>query len=234
MKRFRVVRALAGVALAATLALPVVLLPIQVEAADVSVKADNYEFSPSYRKINRNDRVIFSNPANCQNCANHVVKFTNGPPVNEEISPGESTTVTFANLGTFYYHCTNHGAEGTGMAGTIEVVSGSTSSPTATATGTQTRTIYETPTRKPTKKATTKPTGSPTPSPTPTASPTPSPTPTPAPTPTPTESNVAAIPTIDDEPTASSGNTQALLAIIGVLGLGALGFLVFKKTLGSP
>ncbi|HEX9696584.1 MAG TPA: hypothetical protein VGB64_09775 [Actinomycetota bacterium] len=38
----------------------------------------------------------------------------------------------------------------------------------------------------------------------------------------------------DDSGSSSSGNTQAIIAIVGVLVLGALGFLVYRRTLSRP
>ncbi len=233
-RRPTLLKAGAGLLLAVLLSLPVLLLPAVGNAADVTVNATEFFFEPKDRTINPGSRVRWQNTGN----NNHTVTFTNGPSIDDELSTGEvGPYYTFSSLGTFNYYCRFHGTpEGQGMAGSIRVAGGATSTPTPTASATQTITLSPTPTSTPTKKKTSTPTptpttASPSPSPTPT---TPSPTPT-TPSPTPTESGASPIPTIAEEDTgSSSGNTQAILAIVGVLALGALGFLVYRKTLSGP
>lgn len=242
MKRQTLIRAAIGTLLAGLLALPIFLFPVAGSAATtVSIKADNFEYSPDYRRIRPGDSVRWFNPSDCQNCANHTVTFTNGPAINEEIAPGEQTsTYTFNSAGRFFYYCQFHGQPGSGMAGTIEVTSGSTSTATTTATGTITRTITQsaTPRRTRTRTATATPTrttASPSPSPT-TFSPSPTPTTfSPTPTePTDTGSAIAIDETDDTTPTGGTSNAPALIAVGGVIVLGILGFLIYRRTLSGP
>lgn len=237
MKRPKTYRYGIGAGLAALLALPVLLIPLLAHATDVRISAVNFDYQPENRSIKPGDRIKWGNDGQ----SSHTITFNNGS-IDVELAPGaESQYYTFSQQGTFNYYCRFHGLpDGTGMAGKITVTTGSTSSPSATPTGTITITVTPTPTATATRTRTTTPRPSPSSTTTsPTPSPSPSPT-TPTPTPSPTFSSpsdaASPIPSFTQDQTGgtSSGNTQALIAIVGVLVLGAIGFLVYRRTLSRP
>lgn len=224
------VRWIAGIGLAGALAAPVALFPAPAAAADHTVLVREFEFVPVDTQIRPGSRVRWTNDGQ----VTHTVTFDNGS-LDEQLGPGDSTGfLTFSSLGTFTYFCKIHGRDV--MSGKVTVTNNPTSpSPSPTVTGTQTITLSPSP--KPTKKSTKSPTPSPT-----TTSPSPSPTtlsPSPSPSPTETTASPSPIDTEFPEPTdtidgESTGNTQALVAIGGVIVLGVLGFLIYRRTLSRP
>ncbi|HVL89472.1 MAG TPA: hypothetical protein VM841_04465 [Actinomycetota bacterium] len=226
----------AGILMSAMLALPVVFVPREAHAATYTVLARDDGFFQTSIEIRPGDSVIWKNDGQIT----HTIDAQSGAPQPSprQLAPKESTNpLTLSTLGNYKYRLDGRSLEGYEM--TVKVTNNPSSpspSPTATGTITITTTPTSTPTRRRTSSPTpTKTTSSPSPSPSP-STPTPTPT-TPTPTPTPTEPTDSAspIPSFDDDTTGSpsSGNSQAIIAILGVLVLGALGFVVYRRTLSG-
>jgi plastocyanin len=128
-------------------------------AADQSVTASGFTFSPSQVTVDAGDTVTWNNAG-----GTHNVVFDDGPAYTEPSLPSSdpwTRSRTFDDTGTFHYHCGFHGPS---MSGSVVVVTpGSTPSPTPTPTPTAT----PTPTPTPTATATATPTGTATAKPTP-------------------------------------------------------------------
>jgi plastocyanin len=102
--------------------LPVVLaafvaVPAQGANFDVAAGGVNTVFTPATLNIQAGDSVTWRNAGGQHNVAADDGSFTNGP-----VSAASWTFVhTFNTVGTFGYHCDNHGSPGFGMFGTIHV-----------------------------------------------------------------------------------------------------------------
>ena len=147
-----------------------------------SVSILDFSFSPQSITIVTNDTVQWTNNGN----ATHDSSEDNGRWSSGNILPGGTFSQTFANGGTFTYHCAVHPF----MTGSVSV---NTPTPSPSPTDTLTPTATVTPTETATPTATPTRTLTPTPSNTPTRTltPTPSNTPTPSPTPTNTSTSTA-------------------------------------------
>lgn len=227
----------AGVVLAAMLALPVILMPVQAQAANFTVLARDDGFEPRSIQIRPNDSITWTNDGGITHSID--AQGSAPRPTPETLAPRESTQpLTFTTLGTYKYRL--DGRDFGSYVLTVTVTNNPQSpSPSPTATGTITITVSPSPKATKSKTATPSPrrtTSSPSPSPSAsTATPSPSPS-TPTPTPTDPTESASPIPSItgDETGSTSSGNTQAIIAIVGVLVLGALGFLVYRRTLTRP
>lgn len=78
-------------------------------AKTASVKADNFDFSPSTVKIKKNDRVRWKNVA-----GTHTVTMSSGGQnLDEPLSgSGSVTSKKFKKRGTFKYRCSFHRDQG--------------------------------------------------------------------------------------------------------------------------
>lgn len=228
----------AGLVLSVILALPVLLIPVEAMAANYTILARQDGFEPNYIEIRPGDSITWHNDSQ----SNRTIDAQGSAPQPSPrtLSPGQSTDppVTFSQQATYQYYLDGGPAPDWRL--TVKVTNNPSSpSPSPTATGTITITVSPSPTPTPTRRRTSSPTptrttASPSPSPLP-STPTPTPS-TPTPTPTPTTDSASPIPSItgDETGSSSSGNTQAIIAIVGVLVLGALGFLVYRRTLSAP
>jgi plastocyanin len=111
-------------------------------AADRTVTASGFSFSPSEVTVEAGDTVTWNNGG-----GTHNVVFDDGPAYTEPSTPSSelwTRSRRFDDTGTFRYHCGFHGAS---MSGSVVVVTpGSTPSPTPTPTPTPTATAMPTPT----------------------------------------------------------------------------------------
>ena len=125
-----------GAAVATTLAFA---LPAFASAAQVNIALTDDAYTPKNTSINLGDTVTWVNTG----VHPHTVTADGGIFSSVTLQQGQSFSYTFSGTGTFPYHCTFHGgAAGVGMAGTISVspgasttgggaVGGSTASPSA-------------------------------------------------------------------------------------------------------
>ena len=92
-------------------------------AASYTVKAGGGEWNPSFKKIEKGDRIVWKNPTGKK----HTVTAYRGDwNKNTTLKPGEQTSKRFRKRGVYKYRCVPHSAmvEGKckGMCGTIKVV----------------------------------------------------------------------------------------------------------------
>lgn len=91
-------------------------------AADGSVTASNFQFSPPAVTVNAGDKVTWTNPS----AGFHNVHFEDGQfdtPATPSSNWPADVSRTFASTGTYKYYCEQHGGpNGTGMSGTVTVV----------------------------------------------------------------------------------------------------------------
>lgn len=110
----RMTAAVVGVVLTLSLVGPAI-------GATFNVKARGENWRPKHRYIGKGDRVRFRNPTNRV----HDIKAMGGWNLTEILSPGESVTKKFNNLGTFRYRCVRHsavvGGQCQGMCGLVHV-----------------------------------------------------------------------------------------------------------------
>jgi plastocyanin len=70
-----------------------------------SISVKNFAFNPSTLTIKTGTKVTWVN----DDSVAHTITFDSGMVPNSPIlSPGQSYSVTFANLGSFNYHCSIH------------------------------------------------------------------------------------------------------------------------------
>jgi len=76
-------------------------------------------FTPATRTVSVGTTVQWVN----QDGVTHTVTKDSGPGAsfNQSVGGGSTFSVTFDSAGTYQYHCTIHGAPGSGMHGTIVV-----------------------------------------------------------------------------------------------------------------
>jgi plastocyanin len=90
--------------------------------ATSTVKARGERWRPIHTYIGKGDRVRWKNPTS----KTHDVKGSGGLRLSEVLSPGESVTKKFGNLGTFRFRCVRHsaivGGKCQGMCGLVHVV----------------------------------------------------------------------------------------------------------------
>lgn len=72
-------------------------------SASRAVTIDNFEFTPKTLRIDKGDRVIFSNVSGTTHTATDKGAFDTG-----RIKGGKSAAVRFQQKGTFSYHCKIH------------------------------------------------------------------------------------------------------------------------------
>jgi plastocyanin len=113
----RVLRVLVAIALIAGLVLATV--GTAVGAVKVVKAADGNKFKPVHKYITKGDKIRWKNVDNI----NHTVKATNKKKnwnYFRNLSPGETATRKFGNVGNYHYKCTLH----PGMAAYIHVRKG--------------------------------------------------------------------------------------------------------------
>lgn len=96
-------------------------------AAEFTVNASNFMFTPSNLTINSGDTVIFRNTGGMHNVvSNGFFRCANGcDSAGGNGSPADNawaTAITFTGSGSLQFYCEMHGAPGSGMAGTINIV----------------------------------------------------------------------------------------------------------------
>ena len=163
-------------------------LPLVALAATSAVNIQNSAFAPSSTAIKVGDTVTWTN----RDAFSHTSTSDTGAWDTGVIAAGASGSFTFANVGTFAYHCSIHAF----MKGTVVVQAVTT--------------------HQPTPPPTQPPTPPPTPLPTPvrTAPPTTAPTapPTAAPTDAPTAAPTTAAPSATASPSAAAAETATATA----------------------
>jgi len=100
------------------------LLTAPCWAANVTVTASNYKFTPASVTINVGDTVTFTNAGGYHNVIADDDSFNNGAPSAEKWTFDH----TYTSAGTFGYFCGPHGSPGNGMFGTVHVNATSTPS----------------------------------------------------------------------------------------------------------
>ena len=108
------------------------LLPAFASASQVPVSIMDNFFAPQSVTVNVGDTVVWKNNGST---AHTVVADSGAFATSEVIAPGQTFAVTLNNVGSFPYHDQTYGMTGgSGMSGTIQVVSGAVQSPTYTPT----------------------------------------------------------------------------------------------------
>jgi plastocyanin len=72
-------------------------------SASKAVTIDNFEFTPKTLRIDKGERVVFSNSSGTAHTATDKGAFDTG-----RIKAGKSAAVRFQQKGTFNYHCKIH------------------------------------------------------------------------------------------------------------------------------
>jgi plastocyanin len=98
---------------AALLAAIAIVLPASASAATFPVSAQFQEFGPSQLDLLPGDSVEWNNVSERA----HTVTADDDSFDSGDFEPGDKFSITFANAGTFAYHCTKHA----GMTGEIDV-----------------------------------------------------------------------------------------------------------------
>ena len=96
-------------------------------AAEITVTASNFVFTPSNITIHSGDTVIFRNGGGMHNVvSNGLFRCANGcDSAGGNGNPADNawtTAITFTGTGSLQYYCEMHGAPNSGMSGTITIL----------------------------------------------------------------------------------------------------------------
>ena len=219
VRRAAVAWAAALVACAGLLALPLVAL-----AATSAVNIQGSAFVPPTITIRAGDTIAWTN----RDAFSHTATSDTGAFDTGVITAGASHSITFANAGTFAYHCAIHPF----MHGTIVVQALTTPQPTAPPTAPPTPVRTAPPTIAPTAPPTPAPTEAPTPEAT-TAAPSATASAAAAATQAASASPSAVAAQVTPTPTGSGGGVAPLLiggAVLAVVALGAIAFFLARRS----